>query len=171
MGSVGRGVAKRGTGEVASIRAGLRMIGRVIGGTPTCRGEARGCRMSGGCAVVGGTSAAGLALVGADAVKGGEAEVLMLGDAGAVALSDSARRKRQKYSFTRAWTKPSLARIRVSSRTFSDFPHPCAFTKGLEKQVPITGVLPQPLPPVTSARRPRPTHLEAGSTAQDNWPL
>lgn len=103
MGSVGRGVAKRGTGEVASIRAGLRMIGRVIGGTPTCRGEARGCRMSGGCAVVGGTSAAGLALVGADAVKGGEAEVLMLGDAGAVALSDSVAPISQGFSKGPAW--------------------------------------------------------------------
>lgn len=131
MGSVGRGVAKRGTGEVASIRAGLRMIGRVIGGTPTCRGEARGCRMSGGCAVVGGTSATGLALAGADAVKEGEAEVLMVGDAGAVALSDSEKRKRQKHSLTQgALTKQSQARLRVSSRTFSDFPHPRAFIKG-----------------------------------------
>lgn len=48
MGSVGRGVAKRGTGEVASMRAGLRMMGRVMGGTPTCSGEAKGCRISGG---------------------------------------------------------------------------------------------------------------------------
>ena len=47
MGSVGRGVAKRGTGEVASMRAGLRMMGRVIGGTPTCSGEAKGCRING----------------------------------------------------------------------------------------------------------------------------
>lgn len=29
------------------MRAGFRMIGRDIGGTPTCSGEARGCRMSG----------------------------------------------------------------------------------------------------------------------------
>lgn len=36
-----------GTGEVASMRAGFRMIGRDMGGTPTCRGEARGCRMRG----------------------------------------------------------------------------------------------------------------------------
>lgn len=48
MGSVGRDVGRRGTGEVASMRAGLRMMGRVIGGTPTCRGEAKGCRISGG---------------------------------------------------------------------------------------------------------------------------
>ena len=47
MGSVGRGVAKRGTGEVASMSAGLRMMGRVMGGTPTCSGEAKGCRISG----------------------------------------------------------------------------------------------------------------------------
>lgn len=32
---------------MASIRAGLRIIGRGMGGTPTCRGEARGCRMRG----------------------------------------------------------------------------------------------------------------------------
>lgn len=101
-GSVGRGVAKRGTGEVASIRAGLRMIGRVIGGTPTCRGEARGCRMSGGCAVVGGMSVTGLAFVEADAGKEGEAEVLMVGEAGAVALSDSGRRTRQNRSLHRS---------------------------------------------------------------------
>lgn len=36
-----------GTGEVASMRAGFRMMGRDMGGTPTCRGEARGCRMRG----------------------------------------------------------------------------------------------------------------------------
>lgn len=42
---VGRG--SRGTGEVASMRAGFRMMGRDMGGTPTCSGEARGCRMSG----------------------------------------------------------------------------------------------------------------------------
>lgn len=101
-GSVGRGVAKRGTGEVASIRAGLRMIGRVIGGTPTCRGEARGCRMSGGCAVIGGMSVTGLAFVEADAGKEGEAEVLMVGEAGAVALSDSGRRTRQNRSLHRS---------------------------------------------------------------------
>lgn len=38
----------RGTGDVASIRAGFRMIGSDMGGTPTCRGDASGCRMSGG---------------------------------------------------------------------------------------------------------------------------
>lgn len=37
-----------GTGDVASMRAGFRMIGKDMGGTPTCRGEARGCRMRGG---------------------------------------------------------------------------------------------------------------------------
>lgn len=77
------------------------MIGRVIGGTPTCRGEARGCRMSGGCAVVGGMSVTGLAFVEADAGKG-EAEVLMVGEAGAVALSDSGRRTRQNRSLHRS---------------------------------------------------------------------
>lgn len=46
-GLVGRGPGSSGTGEVASMRAGLRMIGRDMGGTPTWRGEARGCRMSG----------------------------------------------------------------------------------------------------------------------------
>lgn len=103
MGSVGRGVAKRGTGEVASIRAGLRMIGRVIGGTPTCRGEARGCRMSGGCAVVGGMSVTGLVFVGADAGKEGEAEVLMVGEADAVVLSDSLAPGSQGFSKGARW--------------------------------------------------------------------
>lgn len=46
-GLVGLGPVSSGTGEVASMRAGFRMIGRDIGGTPTCRGEARGCRMRG----------------------------------------------------------------------------------------------------------------------------
>lgn len=41
-GLVGRGPGSRGTGDVASIRAGFRMIGRDMGGTPICRGEARG---------------------------------------------------------------------------------------------------------------------------------
>lgn len=46
-GLVGLGPGISGTGDVASMRAGFRMIGRDIGGTPTCRGEARGCRMRG----------------------------------------------------------------------------------------------------------------------------
>lgn len=46
-GLVGLGLGSSGTGEVASMRAGFRMIGKDIGGTPTCRGEARGCRMRG----------------------------------------------------------------------------------------------------------------------------
>lgn len=46
-GLVGRGPGSSGTGDVASMRAGLRMIGRGMDGTPTCRGEARGCRMRG----------------------------------------------------------------------------------------------------------------------------
>lgn len=29
------------------MRAGFSIIGRVMGGTPTCKGEARGCRMRG----------------------------------------------------------------------------------------------------------------------------
>lgn len=44
---MGLAAGSRGTGEVASIRAGLRMIGRDMGATPTCRGDARGCRMRG----------------------------------------------------------------------------------------------------------------------------
>lgn len=39
---------RSGTGDVASMRAGFKMIGKDMGGTPTCRGDARGCRMSGG---------------------------------------------------------------------------------------------------------------------------
>lgn len=46
-GLVGLGPGSSGTGDVASMRAGFRMIGRDMGGTPTCRGEARGCRMRG----------------------------------------------------------------------------------------------------------------------------
>lgn len=46
-GLVGRGPGSSGTGDVALMRAGLRMIGRGMDGTPTCRGEARGCRMRG----------------------------------------------------------------------------------------------------------------------------
>lgn len=46
-GLVGLGLGSSGTGDVASMRAGFRMIGRDMGGTPTCRGEARGCRMRG----------------------------------------------------------------------------------------------------------------------------
>ncbi len=66
---VGLGLGIRGTGEVASIRAGFKMIGRDMGGTPTCRGEARGCRMRGdwlkgegpwGEDVVSGTGMAGI---------------------------------------------------------------------------------------------------------------
>lgn len=46
-GSVGRGAGTRGTGDVASMRAGFRMIGSVMGGTPTCSGEARGWSIRG----------------------------------------------------------------------------------------------------------------------------
>lgn len=46
-GLVGLGPESSGTGEVASMRAGFKMIGRDMGGTPTCRGEARGCRIRG----------------------------------------------------------------------------------------------------------------------------
>lgn len=44
---MGLGPGSSGTGDVASMRAGFRMIGRDMGGTPTCRGEARGCKMRG----------------------------------------------------------------------------------------------------------------------------
>lgn len=77
MGSVGRGVAKRGTGEVASMSAGLRMMGRVMGGTPTCSGEVKGCRISGGWASGGGPSGAGLSLLGLEAT--GDPGELLLG--------------------------------------------------------------------------------------------
>lgn len=43
----GRDTESRGTGDVASMRAGFKMIGRVMGGTPTCNGEAKGCRIRG----------------------------------------------------------------------------------------------------------------------------
>ena len=44
----------KGTGEVASMRAGFRMMGRDMGGPPTWRGEARGCRMKGDWLMEGG---------------------------------------------------------------------------------------------------------------------
>lgn len=47
VGSVGRWEGRSGTGEVASMRAGFRIMGSVIGGTPTCKGEARGWRIRG----------------------------------------------------------------------------------------------------------------------------
>lgn len=40
-------VAGGSRGTVASMRAGLRMIGSDMGGTPTWSGEAKGCRMRG----------------------------------------------------------------------------------------------------------------------------
>lgn len=76
MGSAGRGVARRGTGEVASMSAGLRMMGRVMGGTPTCSGD-KGCRISGGWARGGGPSGVGLSLVGLEAT-GDPGELLLV---------------------------------------------------------------------------------------------
>lgn len=55
---------KSGTGEVASMRAGLRMMGSVMGGTPTCSGEVSGCRISGGWVSGGGPSGEGLEATG-----------------------------------------------------------------------------------------------------------
>lgn len=46
-GPAGRGAGSRGTGDVASIRAGFKMIGRDMGGTPTCSGDARGWSIRG----------------------------------------------------------------------------------------------------------------------------
>ena len=45
-GSADRG-GSRGTGDVASMRAGFRMIGKDMGGTPTCSGEAKGWSIRG----------------------------------------------------------------------------------------------------------------------------
>lgn len=85
---VGRG--SRGTGEVASMRAGFRMIGRDIGGTPTCSREkgARGCKMSGDWHRWGGGDSGGLifAGVGIGGVEGGTGDD----------LSDPAHRKERK---------------------------------------------------------------------------
>lgn len=44
----GLGPGSSGTGDVASIKAGFKMMGRCMGGTATCSGEANGCRMRGG---------------------------------------------------------------------------------------------------------------------------
>lgn len=65
MESVDCWVAKRGTGEVASMRAGFRIIGRDKGGTPTCKGEASGWRIRGCCATAGGISVASFIFPGA----------------------------------------------------------------------------------------------------------
>lgn len=78
MGSVGRGVASRGTGEVASMSAGLRMMGRVMGGTPTCSGEVKGCRISGGWDRGEDPSGLGLSLLGLEAA-GDPGELLLVG--------------------------------------------------------------------------------------------
>lgn len=59
------------------MRAGFRMIGRDIGGTPTCSGEARGCRMSGDW-LRGGGDTGGLIFVGVGigGVEGGTGDDL-----------------------------------------------------------------------------------------------
>lgn len=76
-GQSAEGRGSRGTGEVASMRAGFRMIGRVIGGTPTCKGEARGWRMSGDWLRAGGDSGGlFLAGVGSGGVEGGTGDDL-----------------------------------------------------------------------------------------------
>lgn len=68
---------RSGTGEVASMRAGFRMMGSVMGGTPTCSGEVSGCRISGGWASGGGPSGEGLSLLGLEAT--GDVGELLLG--------------------------------------------------------------------------------------------
>lgn len=68
---------RRGTGEVASMSAGLRIMGRVMGGTPTCSGEVKGCRISGGWARGGGPSGEGLSLLGLEAT-GDPGELLLV---------------------------------------------------------------------------------------------
>lgn len=69
--------------------AGLRMMGRVMGGTPTCSGEVRGCRISGGWASGGGPSGGGLSLLGLGAT--GDPEELLLAARGASGFSESVR--------------------------------------------------------------------------------
>lgn len=98
MGSLGRGVARRGTGEVASIRAGFRMIGRDIGGTPTCSGEARGCRMSGGCAVEGGMSVTGLVFTDTGVEKEGDPGVPIMAGPGTLSESVEGKNRTLFYS-------------------------------------------------------------------------
>lgn len=68
-GLVGLGPESNGTGDVASISAGFRMIGRGIGGTPTCRGEASGCKMRGDW-----LRGAGDAVIGTGVTEGGTGE-------------------------------------------------------------------------------------------------
>lgn len=72
--------------------AGLRMMGRVMGGTPTCSGEVRGCRISGGWASGGGPSGGGLSLLGLGATGDpGDPEELLLAARGASGFSESVR--------------------------------------------------------------------------------
>lgn len=71
-GLMGLAAGSRGTGEVASIRAGLRMIGRDMGATPTCRGDARGCRMRGDWLEGGEPWLGGPGLVGLEQGRGGD---------------------------------------------------------------------------------------------------
>lgn len=73
-GSVGRDAGSRGTGDVASMRAGFKMIGSVMGGTPTCSGEARGWSIRGDWVRVGGESGELLTGVGIGEVAGGTGE-------------------------------------------------------------------------------------------------
>lgn len=75
-GSDGRDAGSRGTGDVASMRAGFKMIGRVMGGTPTCSGEAKGCRIRGDWVRVGGESDVLLTGVGIGGVEGGTGDNL-----------------------------------------------------------------------------------------------
>lgn len=72
-GLVGLGPESNGTGDVASISAGFRMIGRGIGGTPTCRGEASGCKMRGDW-LRGEDTWAGDAVIGTGVTEGGTGE-------------------------------------------------------------------------------------------------
>lgn len=70
--------------------AGLRMMGRVMGGTPTCSGEVKGCRISGGWVSGGGPSWAGLSLLGLEAM--GDPGELLLGARVLSGFSESVKR-------------------------------------------------------------------------------
>lgn len=72
------------------MRAGFRMMGSVMGGTPTCSGEVSGCRISGGWASEGGPSGEGLSLLGLEAT--GAVGELLLGALVPSGFSESVRK-------------------------------------------------------------------------------
>lgn len=74
-GSAARG-GSRGTGDVASMRAGFRMMGKDMGGTPTCSGEAKGWSIRGDWLRGAGDSEELFTVIGTGGVEGGTGDDL-----------------------------------------------------------------------------------------------